>query len=87
MKKKKIELEKKEIAFLIGVLEDLAENEIVEEEEQKEFELLNSIYLKLTKTYFEGKEIKYGKKFIWSRALRKKANKRIKRDTTRNKRE
>ena len=49
MKKKRIELEKKEIIFLIGVLEDLAENELVVEE-QKEFELLNSIYIKLTKS-------------------------------------
>ena len=50
MEKKRIELEKKEIIFLIGVLEDLVENELVLEEEQKEFELLNSIYRKLTKS-------------------------------------
>lgn len=53
MKKKRIELEKNEIVFLITVLEALVENEVIEEN-QIEFELLNSVYLKLTKTWFEG---------------------------------
>ena len=72
-------LEKQEIIFLIGVLEDLVENELVVEEEQKEFELLNSIYRKLTKSlsdlygndlgryfYYEHKEQKteMGKDYI-----------------------
>lgn len=58
MEKKRIEFEKSELIFLLNILENLAdelyEDDLMDEEEkQKKIELINSMYLKITKSLGE----------------------------------
>ena len=52
MEKKRIEFEKEELIFLLSIIENIVEDELIEED-QVEFELINSIYLKITKSLGE----------------------------------
>lgn len=49
---KRIEFEKEELIFLLSIIENIVEDELIEED-QVEFELINSIYLKITKSLGE----------------------------------
>ena len=52
MEKKRIEFEKEELIFLLSIIENIVEDDLIEED-QVEFELINSIYLKITKSLGE----------------------------------
>ena len=52
MEKKRIEFEKEELIFLLSVIENIVEDELIEED-QVEFELIDSIYLKIIKSLGE----------------------------------
>lgn len=52
MEKKRIEFEKEELIFLLSVIENIVEDDLIEED-QVEFELIDSIYKKITKSLGE----------------------------------
>ena len=52
MEKKRIEFEKEELIFLLSIIENIVEDDLIEEN-QVEFELIDSIYKKITKSLGE----------------------------------